>query len=159
MQGERTGAGETGPVKWEDLPSEGDSLLIDVEKVRAQAQQVPERQVKRAAFKAPVDVTEGQLKGLMKKALEWWLEREDKRGWRLESQVALVGPMAYRDPVTELYVPGYHQWVVQGWFRYTRTPKAVKLAINPALVKQDPEHEVRAGGPHKELSELVRGMG
>lgn len=98
--------------------------------------------IRTVVFRAPKGCSRRVFEQLKKAAGERMLAWESKDGWELTSPLRLIGPFPYHDRTNGILLLGDEEYRWQGIFRYTRSQKTVRIEIDPATVKQDPEHRL-----------------
>lgn len=154
---------------WEEfdrLPRTGHDFLLDTAVIqrRLDARKDNPYRIRTVVFRAPVDCSRRVFEELKRIAGEKFLAWESQDGWELASPLRLTGPFTYHDRTNGAVLLGDSEYRWQGIFRQTRSQKAVRLELDPATVKQDPEHRLtlkeamRAWGIKAPQPALQRGL-
>lgn len=130
--------------EFQQLPRTGSDFLLNTRaiQVRLDARSDNPHRIRTVVFRAPQGCSRRVFDQLKKAAGERMLTWEAKDGWELSSPLRLTGPFPYSDRNTGALVLGEEEYRWQGIFRYTRSPKKVRIELDPATVKQDPEHKL-----------------
>ena len=132
---------------WEEfdrLPRTGPDFLLNTQRIqrRLDARKDNPYRIKTVVFRAPKDCSLRVFEMLKKNAGEKMLAWEAKDGFVLASPLRLTGPFPYHDIDTGIVLLGDSEYRWQGIFRYERSQKMVRQELDPATVKQDPEHRL-----------------
>lgn len=126
------------------MPKGGPDFLLDVAKIQrrmnARAQQ-PMR-FKIGVFRMPLNASTAAAERFAHDQIGTWINREAKEGWELKSDVRITGPYKAHDAEGTAELPGIGEYRVRAMFKMTRSVNPLRIELNPATVKQDPEHRL-----------------
>ena len=132
---------------WEEfrrLPRTGPDFLLDTRAIQRRLDDRKDNpyRIRTVVFRAPADCSRRVFEELKRVAGEKMLTWESKDGWELSSPLRLTGPFPYHDRGSGAVLLGEQEYRWQGIFKQTRSPGMVRQELDPATVKQDPEHRL-----------------
>ena len=131
---------------FKELPKDGPDFLIDATKIQAH-QDALKQQTRRwqpGFFRVPVDASGMVKKQSYEDAIGKWIGQQSRQGWLLDSGVHVRGPFKAFDESGIIPLLGIVQYEVRAVFNWdrTRSVQNIRIPINPAVVRQDPEHRL-----------------
>ena len=126
------------------------SLLLDTEKIQKRVDRRNQNpfEWKVGTFHVPTDMGRDMFEHQFALKVRIFMEAMRDSGWDLCRKADLRGPFEAFDLDTGLLIPGHQEWRVRGYFKYVGpTPKAERIELDPARVKQAPDHELSTENP------------
>lgn len=130
--------------EFDALPKQGPDFLLDTAAIqkRLDARKGSPLRKCRCVFRVPQGASQHAFQEEYKKTIGRWLQWLESEGLVLHSDVAIFGPRPLRDDNTGAVILGEQEYICQAVFRHTRTAKPLRVELNPATVKRDPEHRL-----------------
>ena len=131
-------------AEFDKLPRSGPDFLLDTQRIQRRLDARKDNPYRRRMvwFRVPKEGSRRVFDLLTHSAAEKFIHHEDRDGWELVERLTITGPYPYYDPSTGLLSPGDSEYRWHGRFRQRRTPRLVRMELDPATVKQDPEHRL-----------------
>lgn len=123
---------------------DGPNLLIDTARANAKyaARAQNPLRTHEGTFILPSDMKGKMLEQHIVQQTGAFVTAMAKKGWKLESKVAIYGPRLARDLNSGAALLGMNEWVAQAVFSTVPKPMP-RIELPSAAVKQAPDHVVR----------------
>ena len=131
--------------QFQALPKGEPDFLLDSAKIQARVNEQAKNPVRPdiCSFTIPNDASISYCESRMSEAIGQWIAWKAKEDWSLDSDVRRIGRFPARDIETGTVILGRSEFRYWARFRYAGpTPKALRIPLNPATVRQAPDHRL-----------------
>lgn len=141
--------------RFHQLPMTRPVFLIDVGRLQRKldARKRNPLRWQEGTFRLPLGMRPELAEKVAKEAIGKWISALGREGWRLNSDLQVRGPFRAHDLMSKNAVLlGEREYRVRAVFRLEVTPQPLRIEINPALIRRDPEETLTAKEAAKALT-------
>ena len=123
---------------------QGPDFLLDTAKIQASLDKRKESSLRASTMqlRVPSDATPAQIEQAAQEAIGKWVNWMSKDGYELRSDMQWNGPLPLRDETTGAVILGQKTYHIKATFQSMKSTSPVRIELNPAVVKRDPEHRL-----------------